>query len=263
MHRDIKPSEKCSSPYPHVIADDFLESYPGLVADFPDEASFSKGFRMDADLTSSDEGYQSLLRQSKAYRKLHDWVYSPDFSRFFLDLFAPELEMALERGELLGDPRSYPIYSQPYELREGLSADGLPSQKPFLFNRMDLGVGGLGYGRDNGGKGIHIDNYNRIVSALIYLDPIPEMVGGEHRIYDINGDDVVVSKTIPPVGNMMIASIQNNRAFHDVNPITKISGGLRRAIYMALSSSERIWKASEQSNFSVYAAHRYTLQNEG
>ena len=51
-----------------------------------------------------------------------------------------------------------------------------------------------------------------------------------------------------PKPNLLLASIQNNVSFHDVNPIKEISG-TRNAFYIAISCNNPIWKKIKVNNF--------------
>ena len=44
--------------------------------------------------------------------------------------------------------------------------------------------------------------------------------------------------------------MQNNIAYHDVNPVLDISGQ-RNAFYMAISSSKRIWKKIPRTKINI------------
>ena len=57
-------------------------------------------------------------------------------------------------------------------------------------------------------------------------------IGGGERI-------AVIAKTIKPKSNTLIASVQNNISYHDVNPIKEISG-TRNAFYIAISCNSPI-----------------------
>ena len=50
--------------------------------------------------------------------------------------------------------------------------------------------------------------------------------GGEHRIWKTNNDktNLKIFEEIKPKSNLLIAALQNNDAYHDVNPITLING---------------------------------------
>jgi len=162
----------------------------------------------------------------------------------------------LENGELLFDPRRAEIKPHPIEQRAHLSAKKFVGGGRFLFPRMDLGVGKLGYGLENGGGGIHTDNASRLISILFFIDADPLMIGGEHRMYSICDGTPVLAKIYFPKKNLLIASLQTNRALHDVNPITKL-GSSRKAIYMAISASEDIWAKSGDEHLQKLTKNRY------
>ena len=58
-------------------------------------------------------------------------------------------------------------------------------KEPFLYPRLDLGYGIKGYGSNNGGAGIHTDNWGRLISILYYVNEPQKMNGGEHRMYEL------------------------------------------------------------------------------
>jgi hypothetical protein len=129
----------------------------------------------------------------------------------------------------------------------------------FLYPRIDIGTGIKNYGINNGGRGPHIDNPQRLISILYYCGGFSKIEGGEHRIYEINKSkkDLNIFKTIYPKKNTLIAAIQNNIAFHDVNPVTNIEGQ-RNAFYLAISSNLRIWKNLKRNRVNLlYNKNRY------
>jgi hypothetical protein len=243
------------SPYPHLVSESALDELSKLNTDFPSKDHFGPTIRMDGDLTAGDQEYEELISQSSAYRALHQQVYSVEFIRIFLELFRPSIQRAYEQGELAVDPFALKIVPEPIEKRvSGRSFVG--GGESFLYPRFDIGYGGVGYGLHNGGRGVHIDNLPRLISILIFLNTPQSMVGGSHRLYELQGDIPVVKKVYNPVSGLMIASLQSNRAFHDVEPIETIDGE-RRAFYMALSCSEPIWKKEIHRKLSVLSKNRY------
>ena len=76
------------------------------------------------------------------------------------------------------------------------------------------------------------------------------MDGGEHRIWKKIDNEIKVEKVIQPKPNLLLASIQNNMSFHDVNPIKEISG-TRNALYIAISCNNPIWKKIKVNNFNL------------
>jgi hypothetical protein len=243
------------SPYPHVVLENALDELSRLNADFPSKDQFGPTIRMDGDLTAGDQGYDDLILQSSAYGALHRQVYSIEFIKVFLELFRSSIQYAYEHGELVVDPFALRIVPEPIEKRvSGRSFVG--GAEPFLYPRFDIGYGGVGYGLHNGGKGVHIDNLPRLISILIFVNTPQSMVGGSHRLYGLRENIPVLKRVYHPASGLLIASLQSNRAFHDVEPIETIDGE-RRAFYMAVSCSEPIWKKEIHRELSVLNKNRY------
>jgi hypothetical protein len=239
------------SPYPHVVLENALDELSRLNADFPSKDQFGPTIRMDGDLTAGDQGYDDLISQSSAYGALHRQVYSIEFIKVFLELFRSSIQYAYEHGELVVDPFALRIVPEPIEKRvSGRSFVG--GAEPFLYPRFDIGYGGV----DNGGKGVHIDNLPRLISILIFVNTPQSMVGGSHRLYGLRENIPVLKRVYHPASGLLIASLQSNRAFHDVEPIETIDGE-RRAFYMAVSCSEPIWKKEIHRELSVLNKNRY------
>ena len=76
------------------------------------------------------------------------------------------------------------------------------------------------------------------------------MNGGEHRIWKKINNKMEIEKVIQPKPNLLIASIQNNVSFHDVNPVKEISG-TRNAFYIAISCNSPIWKKIKVNDFNL------------
>lgn len=254
--RAIAPDEIRTVPYPHVATAGTLLDYDALRAAFPAEDRFGPQIRMHGDLTHPDSEYMKLIAEEPAFARLHDWVYSAGFVRTFLELFDAEIGRYVDNGDLLRDPRTLPIRPEPYEKRGDLIGYGNVSDEAFLFPRLDIGIGKLNYGLENGGGGIHVDNLTRLVSILVYIDDNPDMVGGEHRLYRVENYEPVVAQVYPARGDFMVASLQSNRAFHDVNPVTAIKG-LRKAMYMAVSCSAEIWRPDGDVRLAKLTKSRY------
>lgn len=255
--RTVGPDEVTTSPYPHVATANTLLDYDAISDGFPAEDRFGPQIRMHGDLTHPDPEYIRLTEESPAYRRLHEWVYSADFIKTFLKLFDAEIDKYVRSGDLLMDPRLLPIRPEPYEKREELIGyANVANDDAFLFPRLDIGIGKLDYGRVNGGGGIHTDNLTRLVSILVYIDENATMVGGEHRLYRVENYTPVIEKVYPAKANFMVASLQSNRALHDVNPITAIEG-LRKGMYMAVSCSAEIWRPDPDVRLQKLTKARY------
>jgi hypothetical protein len=250
--------EVLTSPYPHIALAGSLAAHDDLVRDFPTDDRFGRQIRMHGDLTEGDAEYERLLTESAAFKGLHDWTYSTGFIQAFLDIFDEEIDLRVKSGDLLFDPRTLPIKPDPFEGRTMINVARVSkSSTPFLFPRLDIGIGKLNYGKVNGGGGIHVDNLTRLVSVLVYIDHNPTLVGGEHRLYRLeNGATPVIDKIYAPEPNLMVASLQSNLALHDVNPVTEIEG-VRKAIYMAVSCSTEIWKPHSDRRLQRLTKNRY------
>lgn len=255
--RTVAPDEVITAPYPHVATANTLVDYDALNAGFPAEDRFGPQIRMHGDLTHPDPEYVRLTEEDPSYARLHEWVYSTGFVTTFLELFDSEIEKYVASGDLLMDPRKLPIRPEPYEKREELIGfSNVTKDEAFLFPRLDIGIGKLNYGLVNGGGGVHVDNLTRLVSILVYIDDNPDMVGGEHRLYRVEDYTPVIDKIYPARGNFMVASLQSNRALHDVNPVTAIKG-VRKGMYMAVSCSAEIWRPDPDVRLQKLTKSRY------
>ena len=193
--------------------------------------------------------------RSTAYAALHQQIYAPEFVKAFLELFRGPIERAHRNKELLADPFRLRTVSEPVERRiSGQSFVG--GGEPFLYARFDVGYGVAGYGVHNGGRGIHVDNPPRLVSILTFLNTPQAMVGGVHRLYGLRRNKPVLRKKWRPAAGLLIASLQSNRAFHDVEPIASIVGE-RRAFYMAVSCSIPIWRKETHSELNALSQNRF------
>lgn len=244
---------KYQNPFPHIIIENFFEEnfFVELEKNFPNKNNFKKNNvgRMHGDTTYGDDLYFNLLNKSKHYNDLHNWVYSKDFINYFLEFFR---ENFLQEKDLLANPFDYEIKSAPIEIGKVFNKYQIKNTKEnlYLYPRLDLGFGIENYGKDTGGKGPHIDNPQRLISILFYVGGYDTIMGGEHRMYKKNKNDLIVDKIYPPKRNLLIASLQNNDAFHDVNPIIEINGQ-RNAYYMAISSSAKIWKDCKYDKLNI------------
>lgn len=252
----VKDIPLIAEPYPHIAVSNAVQVHDGLVSDFPTEDQFGAKLRMHGDMTAGDPGYERLKSGSAAYKAVHDWVYSPAFIETFLEMFDEQIEIRVKSGDLMLDPRKLRIHPYPYEYRRMIGKWNVQEDDPFLFPRLDLGIGKLNYGLENGGSGVHVDNLTRLVSILLYIDDNPTMVGGEHRLYRLEDKRPVIGKVYPAKGNLMVASLQSNSALHDVNPVTAIEG-FRKAMYMAVSCSTEIWRPHRDTALQKLTKNRY------
>ena len=245
-------------PFPYVVIENFLEEnfYKDLSKNFPKLEDFKKKKsnvkRMDFDLSYGDEVYNELLINNLSYKKLHSLVYSKEFTNFFLNLFREEISKEYSQKNLFKNIFDLEIIDKPYEVKEIYHKKNLPKNKPQgIYSRVDLGIGLKGYGIKTGGGGIHVDNPQRIISMLFYLGGFNKIIGGEHRIWKkSNKDELQIHENISTKENLIVVSLQNNQAFHDVKPVEFIDG-TRNAFYLAISCTNQIWKNLDPNNFNM------------
>lgn len=255
-------------PFPYVKIQDFLEDkfFEELESNFPKPEEFIPSDRtvkrMDFDTSYGDNLYNNLILKNECYKKFHDYVYSKNFINFFLNIFKKEIEKEILNEQFLENIESMQLEPSPHEVGGVIGKKELINiDEKFIYPRLDIGLGVEGYGKNNGGGGIHIDNPQRIISLLFYLGGYDHIDGGDHRIWKMskNKYDLELYETIKPKKNLLIAGLQNNFAFHDVKPVQKISGS-RNAFYMAVSSSVPVWKSVKNDNFNIkYNKNRVKL----
>ena len=259
--------KKFNYPFPFIIIEDFLDTefFKNLEDNFPslEEFKLQKNNikRMDFDTSQNDDLYEKYKLRSKSFNNFHKWVFSVDFSKFFLNLFKNDINNEFEKSFLTHDIKTFKLIDDNYENLSIINKKSINSNisEKILYPRIDVGTGIKNYGINTGGRGPHIDNPQRLISILYYCGGFSKIEGGEHRIYEINKNkkDLNIFKTIYPKKNTLIASIQNNIAFHDVNPVTNIEGQ-RNAFYLAISSNLRIWKNLKRNRVNLlYNKNRY------
>lgn len=247
--------KKYKKPYPYVVIEDFFEEnfYKELQSKFPSQTDFksqlNKINRMNYDTSYEDKLYNELIKKQSEYNELHNYIYSSKFIEYFISLFKDDLKSEIKKKNLK-DIFKYNINSNPYETKKIISKQDVKVNniKKILYPRLDLGMGILGYGKKTGGKGIHVDNPQRLISILIYFGGYKSIEGGELRIWKKYKDKLTINNIIKPKPNVLVASVQSNISFHDVNPVTRING-TRNACYIAISSNNKIWKNIEYNNF--------------
>ena len=257
----INPNKKINKstyPFPYFIIEDFFENkfYKKIESEFPIKKDFlnfpdSRVGRMNYDTSFGDELYSNLINKSRAFKLLHNFIYGEEFMKMFLDLFSKDIENEIKNRFLKIDIKNTPLKTQPYEVNSIISKHNLKKKNDnFLYPRLDIGIGEIGYGKKFGGGGIHIDNPQRIISIIFFAGGYKNMEGGEHRIWKKVNNEIKVEKVIQPKPNLLIASIQNNVSFHDVNPVKEISG-TRNAFYIAISCNSPIWKKIKVNDFNL------------
>jgi hypothetical protein len=258
--------KKKKYPFPYIKIDNFFTKniIEDLQKNYPSYSDFhnnnSSVGRMDGDTTSGNPVYEHFLNKCNSFKSIHKWVYSMEFYSFFLDLFKEDLIDEFKNGSLkVNFQEEYNFFSKPYEVSEILGIRNFEKKKDkfFFYPRLDVGYGKKNYGLFNGGSGPHIDNPQRLISILIFLGGYESLEGGEHRIYEKKNNNLQIFESYKPITNRIIASVQNNFAFHDVNPIKKIKGQ-RNALYLAISSNKKIWNDCEKNSLNKkYNVNRY------
>tara|TARA_Y100000768_G_C23981167_1_gene685877 strand:+ start:886 stop:1734 length:849 start_codon:yes stop_codon:yes gene_type:complete len=259
--------EKNTSPFPYVKITNFLEKdfYLGLEKNFPKVNEFKNSSssikRMDFDTTYGDQLYNKLIFKNTFFKLFHNYIYSTEFINYFLNIFREDIKNETQLGFLSEDVSNLEINPQPYEMGAIISKNEIKKEKKkFIYPRLDIGTGVEGYGKNSGGKGIHVDNPQRLISILFYLGGYKQINGGEHRIWKKNSSgDLEIHESIEPEKNLLIAGLQNNLAFHDVNPVKSIDGS-RNTFYLAISCSSSVWKDVKSNEFNLkYNKNRVKL----
>ena len=244
-----------NEPYPFIVIEDFFEKnfYDNIEKNFPKVSDFqsqkNKINRMHYDTSYGDELYEDLILKTPEYKILHEYIYGESFIKYFINLFRADIELEI-KNKNLKELSSHQIQPIPFEIKKIISENDIQDDEneKILYPRLDLGMGLLNYGKDTGGKGIHVDNPQRLISILLYLGGYKDIQGGELRIWKKEMNKLNISKIIKPTPNTLVASLQTNLSFHDVNPVTKIDGS-RNAFYIAISSNNKIWKNIENNQF--------------
>lgn len=214
-----------------VVVDDFIDKivFDDIKARLPPMSSVKSGVRSHADLSEADlkamagrlDGLSALLRRVNS----RAW-----WERLVRDAFG-----SLPRQKLACNPFSLDFRANYVEPLSG----AVNEKDLFLYSRIDLGYGVEGYGKDNGGRGVHIDMSHRLVSGLLYMTGQRDMVGGELQVWSKPGGHMI--REIETKPNRAVLSIQDETAWHRVNPIVSCKRP-RIAFYFALSSSRPLWR---------------------
>lgn len=200
----------------YLIKDNFLDSdtFNKLLDEFPTE--WGRGLRSHKDIFYADPAWQKLSDAWKQfYNVIHTWSF---WKPFVYELGVQDI---------------VPPFDETYREVRGGSPPLI--EPPVSYARADIGLGYEGYGKVNGGRGPHIDNPQRIISGLLYFTDQSTIEGGEFQFCDKAG---AVQKTVDLKLNRAVLSVQDNDAWHMVNPLRK---GERRAVYFALSATKRMW----------------------
>lgn len=244
-----------SYPFPYIKIKNFFDEnfFKKLEEGFPSleqlKNNKSSLKRMHYDTTRGDALYEQLIKSNQTYRELHEFVYSSKFLDYIINFFEKDISQEIKKGFLDQNILNYEkIPNQ--ENSESANAILNKNSRAFLYPRFDIGTGLKGYGITTGGGGVHIDNQQRLISMLFYVGGYQEISGGEHRIWKKTKDEkeIEIHEVIKPEKNLMILGLQNNLAFHDVNPVKSING-TRNAFYLAVSCSTPIWSKVKFSSF--------------
>lgn len=244
-----------SHPFPYIKIKNFFDKnfFKELEDGFPslDQFKNSKSSfkRMHYDITYGDFLYNQLITNNKAYRKFHDYIYSNQFIDLCINFFLKDINHEIKKNFLDQNVLNYRKITYYADL-ENSNAVLHKNSKAFLYPRFDIGTGLKGYGISTGGGGVHVDNQQRLISGLFYVGGYQKILGGEHRIWKKTKDKkkIEIHEVIEPEKNLMILALQNNIAFHDVNPVNSIDG-TRNAFYLAVSSSKSVWAKVKNSSF--------------
>ncbi len=210
--------------------------YPMMKAALPKFSEVTTHSRSHRDIFQTDEVFKTLCKTSSVWgyfmsqsiMNQHWWF------EVLKDLHTNPLELKYNLNDLRFESEETP------ESRQGRlsGSDGLA----YLYPRIDIGYGIEGYGKDNGGKGIHIDYPQRVVSILWYFSDQSEFEGGEFEFHRKRAGEFSLIDRIPIRENMAIICLQDHNAWHAVNPVTKLLADKPRiAAYIALSCSRPIW----------------------
>lgn len=194
------------------VIDNFLpeSQFNEMRETFPEITS--EAVRADNDLYCGDREYSKHISRNRSWLRFHEKV----FSRAFWAPFMPNISLFEFNNSYL-EPRS------------GVAEHGLPR---FLYSRIDIGIAGPGYGINNGGRGLHIDNRQRIISGLLYFTSQSEIEGGEFCFCSPDGR--IKEKHSLRLNRAIISHQDNIGGWHMVNPLRK---GKRRFIYFSLNST--------------------------
>jgi len=209
--------------YPFFKTENALpaKTFEKMLKELPPIEKVTCGVRSHKDIHVQDEIFQTM----PTWKRFAEMVYSGM-------LWVPYLPFL--QSENLRFPYSVDMYDPSFiEPRSG----AVKTDKVFFYSRLDIGYGVEGYGAVNGGRGIHIDMPQRLISSLIYFSDQSDFTGGEFIAYN---NYKVLNEVVKIKPNLMISSIQNENAWHSVNPI-KSCKKPRIAAYMALSCSRPIW----------------------
>lgn len=229
-----------SHPYSYLVQPDVLpqDIFEELRESFPRFGKSAVWNRMSADLMKGDPGYADAISQG-VWSRLHAHFHSQHFVDRMLGLFGGPQAIAGVTIDLAGVRLTDHVETREWIARGSVSArlESFDGDRGEVFIRMDLGLGEVGYERKT-----HCDWRHRICSVLIYFDDAEEleMEGGHFNVEEVIDGTVHVRESITSRKNLGIVKLDDNRSWHSVDKVTRIKG-LRRTLYVAISSRGRIW----------------------
>lgn len=218
-----------SSPFPHVLADDWLEPalYERLRATFPHcpPNTGPTGFT----LFGGDPDYEALVAGNAAWAEFVGLFHRQAFVDHALATFADTYDEA--RVDLTAAR-----YVDHRETREEKELARLPASAlapDDLWVRVDIMQGRKGYYRHP-----HLDHRRRALSMLIYFCDADEagMKGGDLVLHGSRGEAVMVR----PRHNRMAMFPCAAGSLHSVTPIRRQSAP-RNFVQVILSSTADLW----------------------
>lgn len=258
----VTAADIVENPFPHALKQGLLKPdfYERLKKEFPPDSLFDGrgkkvGARTGRDLYQGDRGFDEFLDRAPAWREFHEYVSSPAFLAYTLELFGPHLErfgcrIDPEKARLVDYVENrFNVFWR--KRRANWFGMGKHKDPNNMFVRFDIEQSAQGYA-----KPVHCDNPSRLVSFLVYFSDADEigMDGGDLRIHEHlekkrPGDyerhpkeqDTRVVQTLRPRENLGLFFLCCNNSYHSVTAVNSIKD-YRRFIYLNLSSTaESIW----------------------
>lgn len=214
-----------------AVINNFLDTefYNNLKDSFPDVKN--QGVRAMNDLYCEDREYLELIAKNKYWNDFHNLIFSKNFwDETMKSAFNSYFTQNFKFDPYFRESRCGTINFSQFN-------------EKFLYGRIDIGVATAGYGINNGGRGNHIDNVQRVVSGLLYFTDQSELVGGEFQQCTENGQ---VLETVQVRENKCVLSIQDKNAWHKVNPL---KSGTRKFIYFSLNTNWDFHGRANKANY--------------
>jgi len=253
-----------NDPFPHLEVLDFIDDsvMKELVKDFPSEHEFSSAKTLKSRATHNiyytDSLFRDLINRSEAWRKLYEFINSKDFLAYFMSHFKGHLidlgyQHNVEKIRFKEHLESREEISHSSHIRRlrGLFFDPFTKNNYSVFSRLDLSLGGMGYG-----KPPHADNENRLGGAVLYLNSADETetVGGDFQVWGVKDEyktenlgripdreKLELQHSYPFRRNSALFFPCHDRSYHSVGEITS-QKEKRKFLYLSLSfKSHNVW----------------------